>query len=162
AAISAATGGPALPRDKPRPVAEAGVGGAPTLVQNVETLAHIALIARFGPERFRQQGTPAEPGTFLATGSGTIAQPGVYEIPFGAPLGEAIAAAGGVTAPLQALLVGGFHGSWVVGHPETPLSRAGLYRFGATPGAGVLLALPYGRCGVVETAHILDYLAEQS
>jgi NADH:ubiquinone oxidoreductase subunit F (NADH-binding) len=138
------------------------VGGAPTLVQNVETLAHIALITRYGPERFRQQGTREEPGTFLATVSGTVGQPGVYEVPFGAPVGDAIAAAGGVTAPVQALLVGGFHGAWVVGPPETPLSRAGLQRYGASPGAGVLLALPYGRCGLVETAHVLDYLAAQS
>jgi NADH:ubiquinone oxidoreductase subunit F (NADH-binding) len=162
AAVSAASGGPALPRDKPVLTAESGVGGAPTLVQNVETLAHLALIARYGPEGFRRQGTRDEPGTFLATVSGTVAQPGVYEIPFGAPLGDAIAAAGGVTAPLQALLVGGFHGTWVMAPPETPLSRAGLRSFGASPGSGVLLALPYGRCGLTETAHILDYLAGQS
>src|SRR5262249_18585408 len=154
--------GPAVPRDKPYPIAQAGVGGAPTLVQNVETLAHLALIARYGPQRFRQQGTRDEPGTFLATVSGTGGQPGVHEVPFGAPAGAATAAAGGVTAPVQALLVGGFHGAWVVGPPETPLSRAGLERYGASPGAGVLLALPYGRCGLVETAHVLDYLAAQS
>ncbi len=162
AAISAASGGPAVPRDKPTPVAESGVNGAPTLVQNVETLAHLALIARYGAERFRHQGTREEPGTFLATVSGTVAQPGVYEVPFGAPIGDAIAAAGGVTAPLQALLVGGFHGTWVSAPPQTPLSRAGLGRFGATTGSGVLLALPVGRCGLVETAHVLDYLAGQS
>jgi NADH:ubiquinone oxidoreductase subunit F (NADH-binding) len=162
AAVSAAAGGPALPLDRPYPIAHAGVGGCPTLVQNVETLAHLALIARYGPDRFRREGTPDEPGTFLATISGTVARPGVYEIPFGAPLGDAIAAAGGVTAPLQALLVGGFHGTWVMAPPQTPLSRAGLYGYGASPGSGVLLALPYGRCGLSETAHVLDYLAGQS
>jgi NADH:ubiquinone oxidoreductase subunit F (NADH-binding) len=162
AAVQAASGAPAVPRDRPQPIVAAGVRGAPTLVQNVETLAHLALIARYGPQWFRERGTRDEPGTFLATISGTVARPGVYEVPFGAPLGDAIAAAGGVTAPLQALLVGGFHGSWVTAPPDTALSRAGLRGYGAAPGTGVLLALPAGRCGLRETANVLDYLASQS
>jgi NADH:ubiquinone oxidoreductase subunit F (NADH-binding) len=162
AAISAAAGAAALPRDKPRLVVESGLGGAPTLVQNVETLAHLALIARYGSAWFREQGTCEEPGTLLTTVSGTVAQPGVYEVPFGTSLGDVMAAAGGVTAPLQAILVGGFHGGWVSASPETPFSRAGLRRHGVTPGAGVLLVLPSGRCGLIETARILDYLAGQS
>ena len=55
--VSAIEGGPAKPRDKRKLIVEAGVRGAPTLVQNVETLAHIALIARHGPTWFRERGT---------------------------------------------------------------------------------------------------------
>src|SRR5262249_37082279 len=91
AVVSAIEGGPARPRDKRQLVVTAGVRGAPTLVQNVETLAHIALIARHGPAWFRAAGTPDEPGTFLATVNGSVATPGVYEAPLGLRLGELLA-----------------------------------------------------------------------
>jgi NADH:ubiquinone oxidoreductase subunit F (NADH-binding) len=123
------------------------VDGAPTLVQNVETLAHIALIARHGAAWFRAAGTPDEPGTFLATVGGAVATPRVVETGYGVPLNELLDAAGGATAPLQAVLVGGYHGGWIPAHPALPVSRAALAPYGASPGAGVVLALPTGVCG---------------
>ena len=56
------------------------VDGEPVLVQNVETLAHMALIARHGGDWFGQVGTPEDPGTALLTLSGAVERPGVYEI----------------------------------------------------------------------------------
>lgn len=153
AVVSAVEGGPALPRDKRVRVVESGVHGRPTLVQNVETLAHIALIARYGPDWFRAEGTNAEPGTFLATVSGRR----VVELPYGIPLREAIGPHDGP------VLVGGFHGGWLPpGYHDVPLSRAGLRPFGASPGAGVILALAPDRCGLRESARIATYLAGQS
>jgi NADH:ubiquinone oxidoreductase subunit F (NADH-binding) len=59
--------------------------------------------------------------------------------------------------------VGGFHGAWVPGGAVTaPVSRAGLAPWGASPGAGVLVALPQGRCGLVESARIAGYLGRQT
>jgi NADH:ubiquinone oxidoreductase subunit F (NADH-binding) len=164
AVVSRLSGGLALPRDKSRLVVTAGVRGRPTLVHNVETLAHLALAARRGPAWFREVGTPDEPGSFLATVSGGVAHPGVYEFGYGVPLGELLAAAGGPTAPLSAALIGGYHGAWVP-FPEaasSPVSRAGLASFGASPGAGVIAALPATTCGLTQTSLILNYLAEQS
>jgi NADH:ubiquinone oxidoreductase subunit F (NADH-binding) len=162
AVVSAVEGGPAKPRDKRRLIVEAGVRGAPTLVQNVETLAHIALIARHGPTWFRGQGTADEPGTFLVTVGGAVKTPGVYEHPLGASLSALLSAAGGPLGPLQAVLVGGYHGAWVPPDPELPVSRAALAAHGTGPGAGVVLPLPAQACGLAESARIARYLADQS
>jgi NADH:ubiquinone oxidoreductase subunit F (NADH-binding) len=167
AAASRLSGGPAVPRDKSRMVVTAGVRGRPTLVHNVETLAHLALAARRGPGWFRQAGTADEPGSFLSTISGAVANPGVYEFEYGIALEDLLAAAGGPSAPLQAVLIGGYHGAWVplVGESSAsaaPVSRAGLRPYDASPGAGVIAALPSATCGLAQTSRIVTYLAEQS
>src|SRR5262249_59646064 len=111
----------------PRRVPEGGLRGPPTLVQNVETLAHLALIARHGARWFRSLGTPAEPGSMLITVIGAVRRPGVYEVEIGRAVGEALEVAGGPAAPLGALLIGGYFGTWA--DPATagplPLSAAG-------------------------------------
>ena len=162
AVVAAVSGRAAAPADKLIRVIESGVDGAPTLVQNVETLAHLAMIGRYGPRWFRAAGTPEEPGTFLATVGGAVTAPGVVEAGYGVRLGDLLAAAGGPSSRLQAVLVGGYHGGWAPADPALPVSRAALEPFGAAPGAGVVLALPEQACGLRETARIAGYLADQS
>lgn len=162
AVVSRVEGHAGIPRDTPRRVVHQGVHGSPTLVQNVETLAHLALLARHGAAWFRGQGTTAEPGTFLATITGAVAAPGVYEAPYGVALGELLDWAGGATGHLQAVLVGGYHGAWVPPVRALPMTRADLASYAAAPGAGVVVALPATACGVVESARIAAYLAGQS
>jgi NADH:ubiquinone oxidoreductase subunit F (NADH-binding) len=162
AAIARIEGQPALPRDNRRLVVESGLHGAPTLVQNVETLAHLALLARHGAAWFRELGTREEPGTFLATLSGAVAVPGVYEAPYGVPLAHLLDLAGGPSAPLQAVLIGGYHGVWLPAAADLPVSRAGLRPHGGSPGAGVVVALSRSQCGLVESAKITNYLAGQT
>ncbi|EUA51067.1 respiratory-chain NADH dehydrogenase 51 Kd subunit [Mycobacterium xenopi 3993] len=70
AAVRALNGGPVKPTDKPPRPFEEGVGGRPTLVSNVETLANLAYLQRHGSAEFRAQGTPMSPGTFLLTLTG--------------------------------------------------------------------------------------------
>ena len=141
-----------------------GVAGRPTLVQNVETVAHLAQIVRFGPEWFRDAGTADEPGTTLVTVSGAVHRPSVMEVPWGTPVADMLGRAGGSTRGVQALLVGGFSGTWVPAPAalEAPYSRAGLARFGAAPGAGVVVALPEGACGLAETARVLAWFAAET
>ena len=150
AAASAVAGLGAVPANKRIRVVETG-----TLVQNVETLAHLALIARFGSRWF------LESGTFLATVCGAVARPSVVEARYGVSLGDLIDAAGGATGRLQAVLAGGYHGGWVPADPALPMSPAGLAPFGASPGAGVVVALPAHVCGLAETARIAGYLVGQ-
>jgi NADH:ubiquinone oxidoreductase subunit F (NADH-binding) len=147
----------------PRPF-ERGVGKAPTLVQNVETLAQLALIARFGPEWFRAVGTTDEPGSALVTISGAVAEPGVYEVALGTPLRELVAQAGGVTERVRAFLVGGFFGSWL-GEREAAdasLLEADLRTRGGRLGARAIVVLPTSACGICETAAAMRYLADSS
>jgi NADH:ubiquinone oxidoreductase subunit F (NADH-binding) len=152
------------PRWTPGRLSERGLNGRPTLVQNVETLAHLALIARFGADWFRAVGTAGEPGSMLVTLAGAVRFPGVYEIAIGSPLRQVLAAAGGPAAPLSALLIGGYFGTWVNAAvaADAPFSDAGLRRLNAGVGAGLIVALPQRACGLVETARIARYLADQS
>jgi len=143
---------------------ERGVGKAPTLVQNVETLAQLALIARFGPVWFRAVGTADEPGSALVTISGAVAEPGVYEVALGTPLRELVAQAGGVTEHVRAFLVGGFVGSWL-GEREAAdasLLEGDLRSRGARLGARAIVVLPTSACGICETARAMRYLADSS
>ena len=146
----------------PRPF-ERGVRRLPTLVDNVETLAHIALIARYGPDWFRQAGRPDAPGTMLVTISGAVAYPGVREIELGTPV-RVVLARRGAAQDIGAVLVGGYFGTWHDARSvaEVPMTAAELGRLGASPGAGVLVALPAAACGLAETARVLGYLAGQS
>ena len=152
------------PTATPPRLAQRGLHGAPTLVQNVETLAHLALIARYGTAWFRSAGTPAEPGTMLVTVAGAVRQPGVLETGIGVPVGQVLEQAGGTSAPLRALLIGGYFGTWVDAAAALgrPFSSAGLADLDASPGAGLIAALPAGACGLRETARLARYLAGQS
>ncbi|MBO0732515.1 MAG: SLBB domain-containing protein, partial [Acidimicrobiaceae bacterium] len=141
-------GGDAKPTTIPPRPARRGVAGRPTLVNNIETLADLALVARFGAAWFRQVGTDAEPGSTLVTLQGAVANPGVYEVAVGARLHDVLNAAGGATGKVQAVLVGGYYGAWVPPAAlSAPLSNAGLGSYGAGLGAGVVAVLGQRACG---------------
>jgi NADH:ubiquinone oxidoreductase subunit F (NADH-binding) len=140
------------------------VGGRPTLVQNVETLAHLAQIARHGAEWFRLAGPADDPGTTLVTLGGAVRRPSILEAAVGTDMGRLVAGGGGVSSPPQALLVGGFFGAWVPADRAwgAPFSRTGLQPLGAAPGAGVVIVLPASACGLSETARVLRWYRGES
>ncbi|MFJ2907452.1 NADH-ubiquinone oxidoreductase-F iron-sulfur binding region domain-containing protein [Streptomyces sp. NPDC091279] len=147
------SGNAALPAHQDPPVRERGVRRAPTLVQNVETLAHLALIARYGADWFREAGTPRQPGSALCTVHVPGREVRVLEAPFGMPLSRILP----LDAGASAVLVGGYHGTWIPAAEAAQLVLDAGYL-----GAGVLAVLPVGHCGVTETARVLRYLALQS
>jgi NADH:ubiquinone oxidoreductase subunit F (NADH-binding) len=155
-------GGPAKPTVK-RPF-ERGVDGRPTLVQNVETLANVALVARHGAGWFRRLGTADEPGSALVTVLGAVRSPGVGEIELGTTLRELLELFGGVSAMPQAFLVGGYFGTWVSAREalDLPFTNESLATVGASLGARLLVVLPQDSCGLAETARIVRYLAHES
>jgi len=164
ALISGLEGREALPTFTPPLPFERGLRRRPTLVNNAETLAHLALIARHGAGWFRRLGTEAHPGSTLLTLSGPVAYPGVYEIEAGASLTSLIDAAGGTTAGVRGVLTGGYAGSWApaAAIDELMLSREQLAGAGASFGAGIVVLLSAETCPVAETSRLARWLAGES
>ena len=149
--------GVALPTFGTRPF-EQGIGRRPTLVNNVETLANLALIARHGTEWFRALGDPDEPGTLLLT----VTHEGVrrvLEVPTGTALGGLVS-----LEHVRAILVGGYFGTWIPADQAQglALTHRDLRAASGALGAGVVITLPPGVCGLAETARIAHYLAGQN
>ncbi|MDN3357969.1 SLBB domain-containing protein [Actinomadura sp. DC4] len=139
------------------------VGGRPKLVLDAETCAHIALIARHGPAWFRACGTEEAPGTALFTVSGAVVRPGVVEAPTGTSVGALLRMAGGPSEPVQAILTGGYSGTWLPpALLEVPATPSLLARAGATLGAGIVIALPARVSGLAESARVLGWLADRN
>ncbi|MEP7118132.1 MAG: NAD(P)H-dependent oxidoreductase subunit E [Acidobacteriota bacterium] len=130
------------PRSKPPFPSQQGLFGQPTVVNNVETLAHVLDILIDGGTAWAATGTPGSTGTRLFCVSGHVTTPGLYELPFGRTLGELLTLAGGVAGgrPLQAVLLGGAAGMFV-----GPESRSLRLTFedaraaGLTLGSGVVM-----------------------
>ncbi len=164
ALVNHLNGGAPKPTFSPPMPFERGVRRRPTLVNNAETLAHVALIDRHGPRWFRELGLAEQPGSTLLTLTGPVAYPGVYEVEYGASLSSLIEAAGGTTSRVRAALFGGYAGTWINGGAlsELALSNPHLAPFGATLGAGVVLLLAEHACPVAESARVTRWLAAQS
>ncbi|MCC8404074.1 SLBB domain-containing protein [Paraburkholderia sp. MMS20-SJTN17] len=86
AVIASVEGGFPFPRRKPPFPAEHGVHGAPTIVNNIETLAHVPGILRHGAQWYRDLGIGDAAGTKLYSLSGDVLRPGLYELPMGTSL----------------------------------------------------------------------------
>jgi NADH:ubiquinone oxidoreductase subunit F (NADH-binding) len=164
ALIHCLDGGPLKPRSVPPLPHQRGLRRRPTLVQNPETLAHLSLIDRHGAHWFRRLGTQEHTGSSLVTVSGAVVAPGVQEIACGARLDEVLQAAGGITEPLRAVLIGGFHGTWITGTEAGALllDDDGLSGHGANLAAGVIVALGRSACPVQELARTVAWLARES
>jgi NADH:ubiquinone oxidoreductase subunit F (NADH-binding) len=162
ALVNALNGRAAVPQDPHTPVYQRGVDGRPTLVSNAETLAQLALLARYGPTWFRDEGTPGDPGTFLMTVTG-MGPSVVLEAPRGARLREVLATSGVDLDRIGGVLLGGFHGTWLPDEArDVRLCREDLAAYGASTGAGIVHVLDAGRCGLRVSAEIATYLAAQT
>jgi NADH:ubiquinone oxidoreductase subunit F (NADH-binding) len=154
----------ARPLTTPPRMSERGVRNRPTLVQNVESLAYSALIARYGPEWFRERGRGNNRGTALLTVVGSVRHEGVVEIDLGTPLAELVELVGGLTGAPQAVLVGGYFGTWtrIDSAWNLPLDPESLKAAGLTFGCGLVRLLDSRACGVDYSARIMAFLAAGS
>ncbi len=148
AAARGLSGSAALPRTDGRRTSDVGVNGRPTLLLNAETVAQLARLV------------VGRRVTRLVTVVGAVASPGVVELPGSAPLDAVLRAAGGVTEPVRAFLLGGYHGRW-----WTPDRAAGVTigdAAGPAPDCSIVVALPDRACLLGEVEAVASYLADQS
>lgn len=156
-------GGDAKPTFVPPRPFERGVESRPTLVNNVETLANVALVARYGADWFRSIGTDEDPGSALITVLGDVTHPGVYEFGLGTPVRTVLRSAGAGPSA-QAVLSGGYAGTWLpVPRAATlTLDRASFAASHASLGCGSLYVHGSQHCGLATTARIAKWMAAQS
>ncbi|WP_333779204.1 NADH-ubiquinone oxidoreductase-F iron-sulfur binding region domain-containing protein [Streptomyces sp. IBSBF 3136] len=159
AVVRRVDGGPALPTAKPPRPFESGVGGAPTLVANVETLARIALT------HSRPDAAAAVAAGHLVTLSGRGGRAGgaavLAEVPAGTRL-KVLADLGGHGTAEAVLLGGLFGGLYGDGWPDLPLDHDGMNAAGTALGCGALHFLHPGDCPVAVATEAAAYLAAQS
>jgi NADH-quinone oxidoreductase subunit F len=128
------------PRSKPPFPVEKGLFGKPTVENNVETLVNVLPILTMGAPAYAAIGTGRSTGPKLFCVSGAVDRPGVYELPFGATLGELLERAG-VRERLRAVLLGGAAGGFVrPDERDIPLTFEGTQEAGTTLGSGVVMA----------------------
>lgn len=162
AVVQAINGGPAKPTDKPPRPFEAGVAGLPTLVSNVETLANLPFLDRWGADAYRATGTALSPGTFLATVTAAGHPPTLYELPHGISFADLLALHGVAESAVRGALLGGyFTGLLDRSVLELTLDHETLRRAGAGLGCGAI-ALLTTECPVAVAAGILNYFDREN
>jgi NADH:ubiquinone oxidoreductase subunit F (NADH-binding) len=164
AAVNFVNTGVATPTATPPRPSERGVDGRPTLVQNVESLAHAALIARNGDGWFRSLGRHEAAGTVLLTVSGAVVKPGVIEVPCGCTVDEVLELAGGVRGTARAVLLGGYFGGWISARQARTmvLDPKGLPAAGGSLGCGIVSVLDDIADPLEVSARIMQHLANES
>ena len=163
ALLAALAGDRGMPTIRPPYPATRGLWGAPTVVQNGETLAHVAWILSHSAEAFASAGTERSRGTKLVTLLGRVAQPGLAEVAMGTPLLELLAIAGGGTGTTKAVFVGGPGGGAIeAGSLETPYEFDVLATAGAHIGSGTVLVTDAATCMVDTARFLLDISAREA
>ena len=172
AMIASIEGQRGMPRPKPPFPAQSGLWGKPTIINNVETLAHAVRIVNEGAEQFRTLGTAASPGTKTFALTGHVANTGLVEVPFGATLREVVFDIGGgitdrrgkVTRDgFKAVQIGGPSGGCLTrDHLDLPLDYDSLRGAGAMVGSGGLVAMNSKTCMVSIARFFMDFTQRES
>jgi NADH-quinone oxidoreductase subunit F len=155
-----------FPRGKPPYPAQCGVHGCPTLVNNVETLAHVGHIALHGGEWFRALGKGRGSGTKLYSLSGDVLHPGVFELAMGTSLRELIFTHGGGLLsgkPLKAVFTGGPSNTLLTpADLDVALDFDSLRERGGALGTGAMIVVSEGTGIVKRVAEYVRFFAHSS
>lgn len=172
AMIASIEGRRGMPSPKPPFPAQSGLWGKPTIINNVETLAHVPRILNDGPEAFRAVGTKDSPGTKTFAVTGHVANTGLVEVPFGTPLREVVLnIGGGVTDDGGKILKNGFKAVQIGGpsggcltqeHLDLPLAYDSLRSVGAMVGSGGLVVMNDRTCMVSIARFFMEFTQRES
>lgn len=138
-----------------------GLYGAPTLVQNVETLLYLTRIAENGADWYRLDGA----GRRHFSVSGTVVNPGIYEHPVTTTARKVLEAAGGMMpeVALKGFIPGGASSGFLpVSALDVPLTPDGLAPFSTGPGTGGMVFIPENACLIDLAAGLMDFFAAES
>jgi len=151
-ALIAAIEGRSRPRQRPPYPATSGLWGKPTVINNVETLAHVATIFQVGVEEFTKLGTEKSKGTKMFCVTGSVNRTGVYEVPIGTKIKTLVFdIAGGPPEgrKVKAVQVGGPSGGCIpIELADLELDYESLQSYGAIMGSGGLVVIDDGNCMV--------------
>ena len=158
------------PRNKPPFPASYGLHGKPTLMNSVETFAHVPVIALRGADWWNAQGAPSSTGAthaglkFFAV-SGHVERPGVYCVPMGTTARELLAIAGGVAGgrDLGAIQPGGASSNFIgPGQLDVELDFGTLQAAGSMLGSGAMVVMAKGTDLLAAAVNVLRFFRDES
>ena len=154
------------PRPRPPFPAIAGLWEKPTLLNNVETYANIAVIILNGAEWFASIGSEKSKGTKVFALAGAVNNTGLVEVPVGKPLGEIIYDIGGGIPngkAFKAAQIGGPSGGCIPReHLNVSVDYESLQELGAIMGSGGLIVMDEDTCMVDMSRFFLDFVQDES
>jgi NADH:ubiquinone oxidoreductase subunit F (NADH-binding)/NADH:ubiquinone oxidoreductase subunit E/Pyruvate/2-oxoacid:ferredoxin oxidoreductase delta subunit len=166
ALIASIEGKRGMPRLRPPFPAQEGLWGAPTLINNVETLSMVPWILRNGAQKFASYGTRTSKGTKVFALAGKVRRAGLIEVPMGTPIREIVEDIGGGVEPgrrFKAVQIGGPSGGCVPARlADTPVDFESLRDVGAIMGSGGMVVLDDTTCMVDIARYFLQFTQEQS
>jgi NADH-quinone oxidoreductase subunit F len=153
------------PRLKPPFPAIAGLYGAPTVVNNVETLAYLVPILERGASWFAAVGTERSKGYKIVSVSGHVRRPGNYEVALGTTVREIIDLAGGLR-PGQTLMAvqpgGGSSACIFEEHLDLPYDYESMTRAGSMLGSGAFVVFDDTTDFVKAAFNLVRFFAHES
>lgn len=145
----------------PYPAAK-GLGGHPTVINNVETLANVPWIVLNGSGAFRQLGTEKSPGTKIFCLTGDVKRTGFIEVPLGISCKVLVEKIGGAAEKnIKAVQIGGPSGG-IVPYGDFSIDYETVTSSGAIMGSGGLVVLGKRRCLVDLARHLVSFMADES
>ncbi|MCF0137288.1 MAG: 4Fe-4S binding protein [Oscillospiraceae bacterium] len=165
AMISSIEGRRGTPRAKPPRSVDVGLYGAPTALNNVETLANVPVIINNGAAAFKAVGTENNSGTKAFALTGNIKHTGLIEVPMGTTLREIVFNIGGgvKTGTFKAVQIGGPSGGCLTEeHLDLPLDFDSTEKIGAIIGSGGLVVMGNDICMVEIARFFMNFTKNQS